>query len=350
MRYPIPYACTRLTSIIAIVPVFCTALLAANVAIADDDDDSGGWTTDKINEILSNARNASNRARDILEAIQAGREQLDDLDLAGTLSESLDDIKNQIDEMREGRSEFLGSSNSCNSSSPCGQFRADLVGLLEGVEHVNNALLLASPIAVETDFHRLIDLAENAPGRLLYPMYRVLAEELPIVNSDLTGALSELAAHVEFLATSLHPGTLGTSNVSGFDQCEFLMQDSEFTQRAIGRTQIASGTLILVGYGLIASGETHLEGKAGVHGYPGIVIKNNLRKKAGNVLAGTGKGVTALAASASDRHRYCTTLQFRADSLANQQKLLNNQQRIWDSLPPGWTRGQDELESFDNDS
>jgi hypothetical protein len=320
--------------------VFLLLLLATGVVQA--------WTDTKIDQILGDARNARdfaqtasshaldarNRANTILSRINTGYDYLEHLE--STIQGIIDELKDQIDELQEGRAEFLG--NNCDFHSPCGRFSTDLVDLLTGIEGMNNAIFRATPVDVNVDFGRMKRLIENAPGRALYPLYRVLASEIPIMESGFMDSLPERVSDLEFLADILQP-PVGPASVGDFDQCEFLLENSQRADQAItGGTGIGVAVL---GFGklLIAAGETHLYGKVGIHGYPGIALKNNRLKKFGGVSAGTGHAILAITGAVSNKLRYCTMTASNEQILANQEKILANQEQLWNALPPGWKVG-----------
>lgn len=311
--------------------LFLCTLLAGSAVQAQDDEDNGGWTDTDITEVLNAVREVRNR-------IESGHTHL--AGLRDTIEEAIGDLKSQVQEMNQGRAEFLG--NGCDASSPCGQFRADLVRLLENFGAINSGLMKVTAMEGQSGFQPLITLIQNAPGRALYPLFVVLDREMALVRPGFLDSLSELALDVEFLVAAIQ-APLGKSSIAQIDQCALLLDNPELSQKAILGTTIGSVSFTVVGYGLIAAGETHLEAKAGVHGYPGILIKNNLRKKFGNGFVGLGKGLASLAGAASDRHRYCLTVEFRERTLANQMMILANQEKLWNALPPGWTRGDDIL-------
>jgi hypothetical protein len=320
--------------------VLLLLLLATGVAQA--------WTDTKIGQIMDDARDArdfaqtassraldaGNRANTILSRINRGYDYLEQLE--STIQGIIDELKDQIDELQEGRAEFLG--NNCDFHSPCGRFSADLVELLTGIEGMNNAIFRATPIDVNVDFQRMKRLIEHAPGRALYPLYRVLASEIPIMESSFMDSLPERVSDLEFLADVLQPPVRPTS-VGDHDQCEFLLENSQRADQAITGSTGVGVALLGLGKLLIAAGETHLYGKVGIHGYPGIALKNNRLKKLGGVSAGAGHGVLAITGAVSNKLRYCTMVDSNEQILANQERILANQEQLWNALPPGWKVG-----------
>lgn len=315
--------------------LFVCALIVTGIAGAQEDDEPKRilwWSTD-IQQVLKDAGDAASDAGTIATRVQSARDKV--LDLQDTIEEAVGDLKSRIQDMHNGRAEFLG--NNCDSSSPCAQFRTDVVGLLDAFAMSNNALLRAANVNVESDFERLKSAVEQAPGRALFPLYRVLDGHLPIVGSNFSDAMSDLATNLDFLALVLAPPT-DSAKLNGIDTCEILLDDPELSQRVILGTTATGVVLVLIGKTLDGLGETHLEAKAGVHGYPGILVKNNMRKTVGNLFSGVGDGVTNLATAASNKLRYCTMIR-------NQTMILANQEKIWNALPPGWTRGDEILTS-----
>lgn len=316
----------------ATVLLLCT-LVVTGIAGAQEDEEPKRilWLATDIDQVLTDAGNAASDAGTIASRVQSARDKV--LDLQDTIEEAVGDLKNRIQDMNEGRAEFLG--NDCDSRSPCGKFRTEILGLLDDFALSNNALLRATNVNVQADFGRLKSVVAQAPGRALYPLYRVLDGHLPILGSNFPDAISDLAINLDFLALALAtPGD--TAKFDAPDSCEILLEDPALSQRVILGTTATGVVLTLIGKTLDGLGETHLEAKAGVHGYPGILVKNNMRKTVGSLFTGVGDGVTKLATAASNKLRYCTMIR-------NQRMILANQEKIWNALPPGWTRGDEIL-------
>lgn len=327
------------------IVVFLCALGFTSIAGAGDDDFQLLWWNSDIQQVLRDAGNAASEAADaatdagdVATRVSNARGHVQDLQ--STIEEAVGDLKSRVNDMNEGRAEFVG--NDCDSNSPCGQFRDELLSLLDAFALSNNALLSAANLDVETDFGRVKSAAQQAPGRALFPLYRVLDGHLPIVDSNFPEMLTDLADHLDFLALALAPPDVSVQ-LEAPDTCEILLEDPGFSQFVIVSTSTTGVVLTLIGKALDAMGETHLEGKAGVHGYPGIHLKHNKRKQVGSLFSGAGDGVGKIATAASNKLRYCTMIDNQNEVLANQRMILANQEKIWDALPSGWTRGEEIL-------
>lgn len=335
----------RARSRLPLVVLLLCALVHSGIAGADDDDFQLLWWNSDIQKVLSDAENAASRAANaatdagtVATRVQNARTKI--LNLQDTIEEAVGDLKSRVDEMNEGRGEFLG--NDCDSNSPCGQFRGEMLGVIDDFALSNNALLRAANLDVEADFGRLRSLVQQAPGRALFPLYRVLDGHLPIMESGFSDMLSELALHLDFLALALAPAEQSVQ----FDapsSCDILLDDPAFSQNAVVVTTGAGVVLTLLGKTLDGLGETHLEGKAGVHGYPGILVKQNSRKQWGALFSGLGDGVGRIATAGSNKLRYCTMVENQRMVLANQRMILDNQRKLWNAMPPGWTSGDEIL-------
>lgn len=252
------------------------------------------------------------------------------MELSGAINEVLDDVKQQVADMKQGRDQFVG--NECGPGTDCAIFRLRLTSLMDGFTGVIDALLTLTPLEAEADPGKLVALIESVPGRALYPLYLALGGADSIIGSDFVTSLPGLADDVRFLASAV---LALPSELPGVDACAVLEQDPQRTDRALLAANGASIAFIVLGRVLIASGATHLQGKAGVHGYPGIIVVNNVRKKLGTVLVGGGNGLLALTSAVASRQSSCATARFRQESLERMDLIIAQQEQILGGLPPG---------------
>lgn len=324
--------------------LFCTAHVRAD--ILDDI-----WSV--VQQARDRATQARDRATQARDGVNAVRARIDTAVATFTstiqtfVNESVEDLRREIDAELEGRAEFIG------NASECAQFRSRMVLMLADLESISNSILRTSQCTqgLQVDYSREITLIEGLPCRLLYPLYRLLENELHLFDSDLLDCLRQTAADLElaaeFFADDLQ-NPVGTDDtvLDARALLEAQLTKTTWVLERVTRLQKAASSLAglsialkIIGKGFVAAGETHFTGEAQIHGYVGGSIQNNRKKKIGEALGGVSdalKGVgdfltnkTRFAITLSTQHLILTTME------ANQKRILDNQDRILAALGAG---------------
>jgi hypothetical protein len=179
---------------------------------------------------------------------------------------------------------------------------------------------------------RLISLINAVPGRVLFPLYRLFAVETHMFGpGGFVDRLGDSVQHVLVVAEALPdpPATLAlatTTTPSLLD--EELAACSSILTNLRGKKNTAlllcqNGVIVkLIGVGLSATGETHLQKNAAIWGWAGVTLQNNRPKKLGLLLEGVGTGLSAYGASLDTKIRHCTIVGIKAEERARGETIL----------------------------
>jgi len=305
---------------------------------------------DVVQQARDRATQARDRATQARDGVNAVRARIDTAVATFTstvqtfVNESVEDLRREIDAELEGRAEFVG------DAATCSQFRSRMVLMLTDIEAISNSILRTSQCTqgAQVNFSREIALLQDLPCRLLYPLYRLLDDELHLFDSNFLNCLRQTAADLELAAEFFVDDLKNLVDadetvLDGRALLESQMEKNKWTLDRVTRLQKAASSLSglsialkIVGKGFSAAGETQFTGEAQIHGYVGGSIKNNRKKKIGEALGGISdalKGVsdfltnkTRFAITLSTQHLILTTME------ANQKKILENQDRILAAL------------------
>lgn len=308
---------------------------------------------DVVQQARDRATQARDRATQARDSVNAVRARIDTAVATFTstiqnfVNESVEDLRRDINAELEGRAEFVG------NAAACAQFRSRMVLMLTDIESISNSILRTSQCTqgLQVNFAREITLIQELPCRLLYPLYRLLEDELHLFDSNLLACLKQTAADLELAAEFFVEDlqNLVSTDDTVLDARALLLSqldNNAWTLERVTRLQKAASSLSglsialkIVGKGFSAAGETQFTGEAQIHGYVGGSIKNNRKKKIGEALGGISdalKGVsdfltnkTRFAIMLSTQHLILTTME------ANQKKILDNQDRILAALGVG---------------
>jgi len=269
------------------------------------------------------ARDSAQEVRDnIQDAVALMTQQLRDL-----VNESADDVQDAVTAFTAGRDAFIADGG-C-SQATCQPFRADLVGMLQDLQSISNSVLAIAELqGVAVDFTQEIDLVQNAPGRVLFPLYTAMsASNLgPALLGDLSDAANALLKVRQLMAEPQDDGARGTSPLSAdpiiadaLAGCRTVLTDALTQQigpggpiqarQALRDVANVAVRIRLAGALFEAFGENWLdEFPVGVHGYVGVKIKSNFPRKLGLGLAGVGDILASSASSVSTKTHYCIAL------------------------------------------
>ena len=324
----------------AVILVFGLAVLPAGA----------GWGDSQIDDIIAKMNQTKSNVDEMLGNVRSGVNMLTG-DLRRIVDETLDDLKQNVQREIDGRDEFLGAGGNCAVGSECYQFRGDMVQLLVNIQDLTNALFDVTPADVQFELQRTIDLVEQIPGRVLFPLYRALASDSRLFDSGFVEMLGDLALDIRTLDDGMKEGPssvptsadgLREAGLVDLSECETILANIElFNDAALAVTGGAAAAK-LVGKGLIAWGETTVEGDAGIHGYVHATLKNNTRKKIGGFVDGIADLTFAFSSYAHTKMRYCTVRDAQHQMLVNQQTLQDGQAEILEAIRnigPPWGSG-----------
>lgn len=239
------------------------------------------------------------------------------------VSEVAGDLSGHVDALLDGRDAFVADGG-C-SVAVCQPSRTELATFLQDLEDVANAILVAADVqGTAVDLSTEIALVQNAPGRLLFPLY-VAVTETDLLASGIVDKLSEAADGLVVIREILDGGELRIERGESFDSimdfellaCGPVLNESvggvpgpdepRRARRAAKAVFTSGAGLKLIGKGLDAYGET----KAAdvfvmAHGYVGAKFQNNRSKKLGAILVGLGDCLLNLSDLCNSRIRHCT--------------------------------------------
>jgi len=307
---------------------------------------------DRATQARDRATQARDRATEARDGVTAVRGRIETAVATFTttvqnfVTESVDDLKRDIDAELQGRSDFVG------NAAACAQFRGRIVLMLTDLENISNSILGTSACTqgLQVDFSREVNLIQELPCRLLFPLYRLLEVELHLFNSDLLECLRETANDLtlaaEFFAEDLQNGGADDVVLDARGLLESQMIKNAWTLERVTRLQKVASRLSglsialkIIGKGFMAAGETHFTGEAQIHGYVGGSIQNNRKKKIGEALGGVSDALKGVSDFLNNKTRFAITLSTQNLILttmeANQKKILDNQDRILAALGAG---------------
>ena len=293
---------------------------------------------DILDDILSSSQQAGNRAataRDrATEARDAAREVRDNArdgvaaltdQLRTAINDAVEDLRRTLEDELGGSdyAAFVDGENGC--SADCEQFRLELRSFLLDLETVSNTLFVITGLdTMQFDFDRLRGIVDNLPGRVLFPLYRVLAVE----NDNLLGSIVELLDNTA-ADLSLVQDVFSTEGMRmGTPLCDVMTENPGlFEATAIALTTRAVATK-LVGKLFAALGETTASGDAGIHGYVHITYEDNFPKKFAAIIEAISESNFYVAEAVSSKLEFCLTLKTETDTEARYQAVMTGQQEI----------------------
>ncbi len=329
---------------------------SANEADATSPATSGGITNEDIwnllNSVSSRVDTTVNRATDARDAAVEVREGVRDgvSALTGQLRTAIDgalaDLERIVaDEL--GGTEFIAFTdgpNSC-SASLCEPFRQELLSLLLDLESSANGIFVVTGLnQFQIDFQRIRGVIQNLPGRVLFPLYRVLQVD----NGDLLGSLSDLLSELDadldlvqdvFETESERPRAAGP----GTPICTAMTETPFIYENIVIRNTGRAIALKVIAKILEALGETTASADAGVHGYVHITYEENFPKKFAAVLEALSDSEFYIARAVNSKLEFCLMLQVQIDAQQRQDDLVNGQAQILDAI-----RGNADLDQDGN--
>jgi hypothetical protein len=185
----------------------------------------------------------------------------------------------------------------------CQGFRADLVELLTLSVEMTSTILTATSAPANPDLSRVIALAQSAPPRTLYPIYRMLEA---VLASELPARFREIVPETQFVLNLVIQGSQ--------DPCIPIITHADRIQRwssaAMGIGVIAT----VIGKLFNALGHTEIEASAGAMGFAGGTLKANGKKKLGEVFTGLGTIIDKVATFGANKTRFCLIEAFQNET------------------------------------
>ncbi len=246
------------------------------------------------------------------------------------IDEGIEDMQDMIERELEGRDAFIADGG-C-SLAVCVPFRQNLVTFLDDVQDIMNLILdILDANELQINFDRQIEIINLIPGRLLFPLHRVLAAEGNLLGPELLERTSVLKSDLAVLKDALLEPAERRSTAAGETPlesevagCAFVMNNYDLISNA-KKGVSAHGVLFKVmGKRLSATGETTAEGaNPGIHGYINVTVKDNKVKAMGETLDSASEALSKIAEFADDKLRDCVTFTAHLDAKNKHQEILD---------------------------
>ena len=278
--------------LLAIVLIAGSPVQAAAQTILDD-------ILARVNAAVSAASGARAAAEEMRTRLRSGVNDLT-ADLQVMIAEAAAEARLILAEEKEGRDAFLPSGE---CAAACTAFRNDLIALLTNLETLSKSVIESTGLSADPDLSKLIESVRVAPGKVLFPLYRVTQA---LLASDLPERLALAANHVRALTTLVLNGPPELP-----DACALIAPRTTEIERAVRGVSVVGALVKLVGKVFLAVGETEFEGYAGGWGFVGGTIKSNKKKTVGELLTGVSDAMSKVAGYANGKLDLCALLAFR---------------------------------------
>lgn len=264
---------------------------------------------DRVNAAVTaagGARTAAEQARtaavEMQTKLQSGLNGLT-AELQTMVDEAAADARQILAEESAGRDAFLPGGQ---CAAACTAFRSDLIELLTNLETLSKSVVESTRLNADPDLSKFVASVQAAPGRVLYPLYRVTGV---VLASDLPQRLDDAARRLQVLSALVLNGPQDLP-----DACEVIVPRTTEVEHAARAVIVVGAIVKVVGKLFNAVGETEFEGQAAVWGWVGGTIKSNWKKTLGETLTGLSDAMSKLAAYANGKLDLCATLAFRDES------------------------------------
>lgn len=283
------------------------ALLLAVVLIAGSPGQAAAQTIlddilAKVNAAVTAASGARAAAEELRTNLRSGVNDLTG-DLRTMMDEAAEEARLILAEESAGRDTFLPGGG---CAATCTAFRNDLIELLTNLETLSKSVVESTRLTADPDLSKLIESVRVAPGRVLYPLYRVTSA---LLASNLPDRLNEAANQVKALSTLVLNGPPDLP-----DACELIVPRTTEVESAVRVVSVAAAIVKLVGKVFNAVGATEFEGYAAGWGFVGGTIKSNKPKTVGEFLTGVSDAMSKIATYANGKLDLCATLAFREET------------------------------------
>ncbi len=319
-----------------------SAVLAASMVMPSRAD-----ILDNILDVSTTARDRATAARDRAKEARDFSEEmrtnmLDGVvtlstDLRDAISEAIEDAQRVIVEEKEGRDAFIADGG-C-SVDTCQPFRQKLVGMMVGLETLLNTLgELAGGPGDLIDLQREITIVQNLPGRLLYPLYRVLEGQTGIFDGDIVQEINDTVQQLLVIASFMVEPIEGyTGNGFEFEferdfVCQLMLENPGVVRGAALGLRIAALRWKASSKLILALGKTSIEPQGAIWGWAGANIKTDAATKIGTIMGGVADQLFQIASYSSSKMQHCAMVGSIDNILQNQAALEVKQQETYDLL------------------
>lgn len=319
---------------------------------------NAGWSDDGISTIKSNVTNVKSNVQNLINTISDAKNTISDSKLKNMIADVRGMIKTAVNAQQNGIGNFMAGGNCTrNDYTPCGTFKNDLISMLEQIQAMNNTILNFHNITtlnINIEDPGLGDLLEKIPGRILFPVYKVISK-LHILDSGLIQSLADKSIQLAELKDVMFPETASTSTLStsAITTNNGIPSELEICQTIEQKSALVSGIATgVAGLGVVAkiigailegvsktvfAGPVEMD--AGIHGYVHGTIKQNTPHLVGAIVTGIGSVLSSVSNMAFNKVKFCgirlrqkEIIDNQATVLANQQKQLRLQKRILCSI------------------
>jgi hypothetical protein len=256
----------------------------------------------RVNAAVSAATGARAAAEEMRTRLRSGVNDLT-ADLQTMIDEAAAEARVILAEEKEGRDAFLPGGE---CAAACTAFRNDLIELLTNLESLSKSVIDSTGLNADPDLTKLIESIRVAPGKVLFPLYRVTQA---LLASNLPERLAVAANDVKALTTLVLSGPPDLP-----DACELIAPRTTEIERAVRGVSVVGALVKIVGKVFNAVGETEFEGYAGGWGFVGGTIKSNKKKTVGELLTGVSDAMSKVADYANGKLDLCATLAFREEA------------------------------------
>ena len=124
----------RITSLVLAI-VLCSLFVLPAKAEA-------GWADNTVDEIIGNVKNVKKNVNDLLKTITDAKDTITDVKIKNLIADMKKMLQDAVNTQQEGVAAFLGG-GSCTTDdgTPCGNFRGDLLYVIQALEDLSNKLL-----------------------------------------------------------------------------------------------------------------------------------------------------------------------------------------------------------------
>jgi hypothetical protein len=333
-------------SVLVPTPVARGDILDDILKIVKQGRDNAAAARDGATEARNNAASARDRA---IEARDNARETRDHLreglarmtdQMRTAFDEAVEDIERLLAEHFEGRDDFVRDGG-C-SLDVCEPFRRDLAATLQNLEDIMNLLYdIAGVEGMNADFQKLINLIEQVPGRVLFPLYKVLVEQNNVFDGGLLDVLPQAVEALRTLKEAMDQLRSETPEGDGdrldleLGTCEFWDSRLPLLRTANTINTAAAALCRIIGESLEALGTTSFHGEFGVSVVDGA-IHSNLVKKIGIGFNGASQVMFVVGSFVTGKTRHCTQIVvqglIREEIRTAKSDLTQGQQDILDAI------------------
>lgn len=286
--------------------LFCFFVPTAGADIQDDIFDVAKQARNQAELAKARAIEARNSANEIRDRMRDAIANVTG-DMRDMISEAVADLQQKILQELEGRDAFV-------NGPECEPFRARLIGLVERMESLANAVLvIAGSDLPPLDFRRETRLIQAIPCRALYPLYRAR-----LFDNSLLDLLDDAGNNLVVVAAVLQDD----------DACSYTLANLAAARAAIADLEKNAGHLRITAKLLAALGKVPILPQAGADGWVGFVIEIDPSTKLAGMLEGIAGSLSDAADGASAIVKDCEFQNAINELRANQTTILENQADI----------------------